>query len=116
MNRHLLFVVASTLLFAGTGCSKGDGGSQEEINPAAQAEAAKIFMERCSTCHGLNGAGDGQGAAALNPKPRNFQDKDWQTSVTDEHIEKIIKEGGRKPWARAPQCRRTPTSSRTPPS
>lgn len=51
-------------------------------------------MERCATCHGNNGTGDGAGAAALNPKPRNFQDPAWQASVTDEHIENIIKVGG----------------------
>ena len=33
-------------------------------------------------------------AAALTPRPRNFHDATWQTSVTDEHIEKIIQYGG----------------------
>lgn len=94
MKKHLLFVIASTLVLAGTGCSKGGGGSEEALDPAAQAEAAKIFMQRCSTCHGANGGGDGPGAADLNPKPRNLQDKDWQATVTDDYIEKIIKEGG----------------------
>ncbi len=64
--------------------------------PAADpvAEAAEIFKTRCSTCHGLEGKGDGAAAAALNPKPRTFTDKEWQKSVTDEHIEKIIVGGG----------------------
>jgi mono/diheme cytochrome c family protein len=51
-------------------------------------------MQRCSTCHGPNGAGDGPGAADLNPKPRNLQDAAWQASVDDAYIEKIIKLGG----------------------
>ncbi len=64
--------------------------------PAAdpEAEAAEIFKTRCSTCHGLEGKGDGAAAAALNPKPRTFSDKEWQKTVTDEHIEKIIVAGG----------------------
>ncbi|MBK9265115.1 MAG: c-type cytochrome [Polyangiaceae bacterium] len=87
-----LFLVAASLVWT-SGCSKSDGGG-DAVDPAAQAEAAKIFMERCATCHGNNGTGDGAGAAALNPKPRNFQDPAWQASVTDEHIENIIKVGG----------------------
>jgi mono/diheme cytochrome c family protein len=57
-------------------------------------EAKQIFATRCFTCHGPEGKGDGPGSAALEPKPRNFQDAAWQDSVTDEHIEKIIQYGG----------------------
>jgi hypothetical protein len=49
---------------------------------------------RCMTCHGARGAGNGPGSAALNPKPRNFQDPEWQDSVDDEHIAKIVMYGG----------------------
>lgn len=62
--------------------------------PAAVAEAEQIFGTRCSTCHGIAGAGDGPGSAALSPKPRNFHDAVWQDSVTDEHIAQIIQYGG----------------------
>ncbi|MBK7864017.1 MAG: cytochrome c [Archangiaceae bacterium] len=30
------------------------------------------FQINCVACHGEKGAGDGPGAAALNPKPRNY--------------------------------------------
>jgi mono/diheme cytochrome c family protein len=59
-----------------------------------KADAADIFKVRCSTCHGLEGKGDGPASAALNPKPRNYTDAKWQDSVTDEHIEKTIVNGG----------------------
>ena len=45
-------------------------------------------------CHGSSGQGDGPASASLNPKPRKYADKEWQASVTDEYIEKIIKLGG----------------------
>lgn len=61
---------------------------------APLAEAEQIFAMRCTTCHGPQGAGDGPGSAALDPKPRNFQDPSWQASVTDEHLEKIVMYGG----------------------
>lgn len=61
---------------------------------AAKAEADTVWAQRCSTCHGAGGKGDGPAAAALTPKPRDFSSATWQASVTDEHIEKVIVEGG----------------------
>jgi len=58
------------------------------------ATAKKIFTDRCVPCHGASGQGDGPASASLNPKPRKYADADWQASVTDEYIEKIIKFGG----------------------
>jgi mono/diheme cytochrome c family protein len=59
------------------------------------ADAARsYFKQKCVVCHGDHGAGDGPGAAALNPKPRAFAAADWQASVTDEQIGKAIVLGG----------------------
>jgi len=68
--------------------------SAEDIPAAATQEADTIWQQRCTTCHGATGKGDGAAAAALNPKPRDFSSATWQASVTDEHIEKVILEGG----------------------
>ncbi len=57
-------------------------------------KAKEVFKSRCAACHGAEGKGDGPGAAALNPKPRNYHDKDWQAKVTDEEITKAITYGG----------------------
>lgn len=68
--------------------------------PAAEPEAdpvevaAGLFKDRCTVCHGATGKGDGEGSAALDPKPRDFTSAEWQASVTDEHIQKIIVYGG----------------------
>jgi mono/diheme cytochrome c family protein len=61
---------------------------------AARAEALQIFQSRCVTCHGPEGAGNGPASAGLTPPPRNFQDPEWQKSVTDTHIEQIVQYGG----------------------
>lgn len=78
----------------------------QEASPAAQpapkneaaqdpaAEAKQTFAQRCVVCHGSTGAGDGPGAAALEPKPRAFSDPAWQESVTDEHLKTVIVSGG----------------------
>lgn len=68
--------------------------SAEEIPAAVKQEADTIWQSRCATCHGAAGKGDGPAAVALTPKPRDFSLADWQASVTDEHLEKVIIEGG----------------------
>jgi cytochrome c551/c552 len=100
--RTCLFCVAVVL--AAAGCSKKSTGGTNTVatakpalplppaNPAA--DARDLFNTKCVTCHGDHGAGDGPGAAALNPKPRAFADATWQASVSDEQLKKIIVEGG----------------------
>jgi len=106
-----LLLSASFSIGAAAGCSK----DSEEKAPAATgapttttttttttapaakdpaAAAKEIFATRCTPCHGAEGRGDGAASASLDPKPRDFHLADWQQSVTDEHIEKIIQYGG----------------------
>jgi cytochrome c553 len=68
------------------------GGGAGGGDPAAQARA--LFEGTCAMCHGMTGRGDGQMAQSLNPKPRNYTDPAWQSSVTDDDIKKTILEGG----------------------
>lgn len=69
-------------------------GGCDSTDPAITAEANKVWNERCVTCHGTSGKGDGPGAAALDPKPRSFSSPQWQGQVTDERIKKVIVGGG----------------------
>lgn len=78
---------AAVLALGGATTSRADA-------EAAKKEAQEIFATRCTPCHGPKGAGDGPGSAGLTPPPRNFTDAAWQKSVTDQHIENIIKFGG----------------------
>ncbi len=61
---------------------------------AAGGVGQEKFEQFCAPCHGVAGDAAGAGAAAMNPKPRNFTDAKWQASVDDAHIAKVIKEGG----------------------
>lgn len=65
-----------------------------QLDPQVVAQANEIYVQRCTPCHGETGRGDGAASSTLNPKPRDFNDVAWQKSITDEHIEKIIKMGG----------------------
>lgn len=64
---------------------------QDAGTPAGQANQ---HWQICATCHGATGGGDGPASAPLDPKPRTFRDRAWQASVTDEHIAKVMVEGG----------------------
>lgn len=55
------------------------------------AETYKLY---CALCHGPTGAGDGAGAAALNPKPRAFSNKEEMAKITDHEVFTAIKMGG----------------------
>jgi mono/diheme cytochrome c family protein len=65
------------------------------ISEDARAQARNIFTERCATCHGTDGHGNGPAAANLKPKPIDFHSQNWQKSVTDDSISKAIVFGGR---------------------
>lgn len=93
-NHTVSFLLVTAITtFAATGCSKSPPAGPA-IAPAAAAEAAQIFAQRCSPCHGPEGRGDGAASASLTPKPRNLSLSGWQSSVDDAHISRVIREGG----------------------
>ena len=57
-------------------------------------EGKKLYMQYCSSCHGQSGKGDGPASAALNPKPRDHTDKAYMSQLSEDHVFKVIKEGG----------------------
>ena len=93
MQIPTLLISCSALLLA---VSCGGDATQAEITVSAEAmaEAEAYFTQTCVTCHGTLGKGDGAAAVALDPKPADFTNAEWQSSVTDEHIAKIIVSGG----------------------
>ncbi|CAN5856056.1 hypothetical protein BH11MYX3_BH11MYX3_19910 [soil metagenome] len=111
MRRPLLVIALAASLWA---CGKNDQppvptsgspGAKPESGPSARSPAGggggspedtaiAMFRDTCAMCHGAGGKGDGQAAASLNPKPRDYTDPTWQASVTDDDIRKIILGGG----------------------
>jgi len=88
MKRIQGIVIATTLGLAAT------GALAQEIPADAVKQADTIWKDRCATCHGANGKGDGALGMQLQPRPRDLTLATWQSSVTDEHIEKVIAGGG----------------------
>ncbi|MCU0698165.1 MAG: urate hydroxylase PuuD [Myxococcaceae bacterium] len=60
----------------------------------AQGKADTLFSTVCASCHGADGRAETETAKALSPHPRAYVDAEWQKSVTDEQLAKVIVEGG----------------------
>lgn len=58
------------------------------------AEADKKFNAICAICHGKDGKGDVPAVANYPVKPKDLTDPEWQASVDDDYLRKIIVEGG----------------------
>lgn len=68
--------------------------SAEESPKGDPAKGKEIFTNNCVSCHGPEGIGDGIAAAALNPKPRDLSEASYVSSLSDNHLKKVISEGG----------------------
>lgn len=55
-------------------------------------DAKSVYDDKCASCHGAGGAGDGPAAAALTPKPAPFSKE--LAGKDDAWIAKATKEGG----------------------
>lgn len=103
----LLFVTVVTIGCGGEASTTATKASvaapsaalQQESSPATAPaadlkEGKQIYDTACAACHGTSGKGDGPGAGALDPKPRDFSDKAYMTKLTDADIRNTIKYGG----------------------
>ena len=58
------------------------------------AEGKTQYQNICASCHGETGKGDGIASAALDPKPRDLSDAAYVSTLSNEHLYKVIAEGG----------------------
>ena len=66
-------------------------------SPSRAADSAKgqeVYNTYCALCHGPTGLGDGVGAAALDPKPRDLSSAAILETYTDEYLVNVITNGG----------------------
>jgi mono/diheme cytochrome c family protein len=54
----------------------------------------KLYQQRCEACHGPDGKANTPTAQALNPKPRDHTDGAYMNALSNEHLVKVIKQGG----------------------
>jgi mono/diheme cytochrome c family protein len=60
----------------------------------AATRGAAHYKMLCATCHGEDGCSAGPGAAGLDPQPAKHCDGNYMNKLSDEHLFKVIKEGG----------------------
>jgi mono/diheme cytochrome c family protein len=87
-------LVTSMSLNALPAAKASNNGPENVIAEATMKRARVIYQERCAACHGDKGDGNGLGAFAIKPKPRDYTDPEWQKTVTDEELSTAIVRGG----------------------
>lgn len=72
---------------------EGSGGADEASGtPLERGEAA--YTQYCASCHGARGHGDGPLGASLVPQPAKHSDGTYMNALSNEHIFKVIQQGG----------------------
>jgi mono/diheme cytochrome c family protein len=74
---------------------------KDDALTAQQARGHRVFQQRCATCHGPEGRGDGQNAYNLQPPPPDFQESLAKLSPADRR--KVV-ESGTASLGRSPLC------------
>jgi len=74
---------------------------KDDALSAQEARGHRVFQQRCATCHGPQGRGDGQNAYNLDPPPPDFQESLAKLSAADRR--KVI-DGGTAALGRSPLC------------
>lgn len=93
---HAILGVFSILWFTcNTGCSKPpEPEAQTATHPHPDSSLGEqIFQTRCFVCHGRTGIGDGPSAQGLGAPVRDLTAANWQNSISDESISRVIRSG-----------------------
>lgn len=71
------------------------GDEEEEASAGVSlASGESVYTANCSSCHGARGQGDGPLSAGLQPQPAKHADGAYMNALSNEHIYKVIAEGG----------------------
>lgn len=97
--------VTAAALFAGVALATSPHGAPPHGTPAFKAPPAPkktaallakgkaSFATNCVTCHGPKGRGDGETAASLDPKPRDFVAEEFEHGATPAGIFATVTQG-----------------------
>lgn len=66
----------------------------ENLGSGDAATGGPLYVQYCASCHGDKGCGGGPLGEALNPKPALHCDGNYMNPKTDEHLYKVIAQGG----------------------
>lgn len=85
--KHILFflITLNLLMFLPDRVSAGTGDA---------AEGKKLFLTFCSSCHGVEGKGDGEASEFLEKRPRDLTDQSVMFERTDEDLFEFLSHQG----------------------
>ncbi|MEM9176689.1 MAG: cytochrome c, partial [Myxococcota bacterium] len=92
LNENLANSPNAFALSAGT----ADAAEEEELLVAGISleTGESVYTANCSGCHGARGQGDGPLSAGLQPTPAKHADGVYMNALSNDHIYKVIAEGG----------------------
>jgi hypothetical protein len=90
----ILVSIFSYVLFTQTNRTNQTNKFNTKPIPPAPEQGKKLYEQFCTSCHGQSGKGDGPAAAALNPKPRDYTNKEVMSKLSDDDLFNVIKNGG----------------------
>ena len=76
------------------GLITGLGTVQNAMGAGNVEVGGKLYQARCAPCHGPDGKAATPTAQALNPKPRDHTDGTYMNQLSNDHLVKVIKNGG----------------------
>jgi cytochrome c oxidase cbb3-type subunit 3 len=77
-----------------SGEASGSAPAAAAIDLAAGGPGAELYVRNCASCHGPKGGGDGPVGKALVPRPAKFYDGEYMNALSNEHLVKVVTEGG----------------------
>ena len=88
--------MARHMYFMRNGVPVAYRGKSSPLAPTAQdiLEGAELYADNCATCHGDRGYGDGEGGAALSPRPANIARMIRMPMMGDRYLFWTLAEGG----------------------
>lgn len=73
------------------------------VQAAPNVEKGKaLFIKHCAACHGLDGSGNGEAGAHLNPPPADLREALQNSIISDEYLLWTIREGGQNVHTQMP--------------
>ena len=89
MTLILCVLVAAAVAAAGAAMA-----ASSAVKITGTAEKGKALYDKfCASCHGEKGDGNGPAAPKMDPKPRDFTNKEAMKVMKDEHILKVVRDG-----------------------
>lgn len=87
--------ISGTKAHGGQGSQAAEGMTLPFANGLTgdPAKGEKFYMANCATCHGIKGDGKGPRAYFINPKPRNFIDKNFRFAFNRPAIYTAVYDG-----------------------